>query len=793
MGIYLKHRLVAVLLWASVLMGMIGIVWACGGGGWPPQALSNRDWTLRATPYNSLSYELKQIGQLTAEDLPLRSEVVQRPDVSAEQKQQILQMRQAADGDQAYQLGAGLPEDVRLYTAAAVDYHLYTSGNAGYPVWERARKRFEAVLALNPQEAQLRSSWAAFMLGRMHLRQITMPQAQPIGASLQTYQQAQSTKAQQYFQLTRELVRSGANDAEGLAVTSLGEEARAHIWYCSWPEIYNSSFETLPTTGCSESLQAEDFRQAFSLYARQVLAHDQGSSDGDGGGYTSLIFVSGFVYRHPQLFAHLLNDPVARRVLVTDGMRRTIDRRDGSYPQEADAFRDGYLSTLADAMAALPDTGPHEDADRLAALAYRTGRYDLAARFVQISDSPLVAWVGAKLALQKGDLNAAADAYALALQAFAQNDLPTPSIAPGNEALVYAESGVLALARSDYMQAMQLLWMAYQRNAELEADNPDAWYFNQDSDRKFFYYGDATYLAERILTTDELKLFVDTHVPATDGVELTSGACAYRPASGNDCLRWLLARRLMRDARYDEAASYFPASYANMSGEHVDLPAQAQAYAQALSDSGRFWQTDITKAQHLFNAAMLLRLYGKELIGYQGHLGNDNWAGVHKGPPISYMRQTFAASDWEGADELARYNATVSQPEKRWYYRHVAIGLVEQAADKVPARSQAFAAMLCHASGWGDDESKKRLYARYVREGAMVDWGFNPDYCPEPDFDKARRDYWQLTYQALVRRFGAPLVWSVAGAGLLACLLLPVWAGIRYRRKRAEPKAGNNG
>ena len=196
-------------------MGMIGIVWACGGGGWPPQTLSNRDWTLRATPYNSLSYELKQIGQLTAEDLPLRSEVAQRPDVSAEQKQQILQMRQAADGDQAYQSGAGLPEDVRLYTAAAVDYHLYASGNADYPVWERARKRFEAVLALNPQEAQLRAAWAAFMLGRMHLRQITMPQAQSIGVSLQAYQQEQRTKAQQYFQLTRELVRSATMMPKG--------------------------------------------------------------------------------------------------------------------------------------------------------------------------------------------------------------------------------------------------------------------------------------------------------------------------------------------------------------------------------------------------------------------------------------------------------------------------------------------------------------------------------------------------------------------------------------------------
>lgn len=42
--------------------------------------------------------------------------------VDDQTKAKLKAMRQAATGDQAYSLGAGLPEAIRLYTAGAVDY-----------------------------------------------------------------------------------------------------------------------------------------------------------------------------------------------------------------------------------------------------------------------------------------------------------------------------------------------------------------------------------------------------------------------------------------------------------------------------------------------------------------------------------------------------------------------------------------------------------------------------------------------------------------------------------------------
>ena len=762
---------IGIFLFIALIVSATGIVWACGGGMWPAQMLSDRDWTLRSTPYNSLSYELKQLDALEPENLPLRNEVDERLDLTPEQYQQTLRMRRTLDGDKAYALGEGLPEDARLYTAAAVDYHAYIQQGADYSVWKRAYQRFGSVLELPAEQGQFRSAWAAYMLGRMHLRQINMPEALPHNESLEIFQEQQQHMARHYFQLTRELVRSGVNDAQDLGVASLGEEARTYIWYCSWLEISGRSHRS-ETSFCVNRLSAEDVKHAIHLYAKQVLALDNGTSH-ENNGYSSLTNVSGFIYKHPQLFASLITDPVARRVLVIDGMRRTNDfGNTGTNSSSA-------LAVLADVMATLPEASLNGDADRLAALAYRTGRYELAAKFAALSDTPLAAWVRAKLALQKGDTDEAMLAYAQALCAFPTLDVHPPSISPGNEGLIYAETGVLALARREYMQAMMFMHMALQRDEHArDAQNWGAYSFSYaGSDKQFNYYRDASYLAERILTTDELKTFIDQNIAATPGAELTNYACSHRPVYYNDCLRWILARKLMRDQRYEEAAAYFPVLYNQNENMKIDLFAQAQAYVHALHESRKFWHTDITKAQYLFEAAMILRFYGKELLGYEGHFQHNPHAGIDERPRSSPLTN----GTWQSDDEHIRYAATSSGLKKPWYYREMAIRLVEQAADKVPARSQAFAAMLCQASNWGNMENKKNLYERYLREGAHVPWRFNNRDCPMPDFDKAWRDYWTLNNQAWGRAFDVPVIWGYIAAGTCFILVVILWIRRYYR------------
>ncbi|MCY0506101.1 hypothetical protein OVV80_27370, partial [Klebsiella pneumoniae] len=79
--------------------------------------------------------------------------------------------------------------------------------------------------------------------------------------------------------------------------------------------------------------------------------------------------------------------------------------------QTADGKPEPVLVTLVEALAKVaPDKVA--SADRLASLNYQLGRYDDAERLVAKADGPLAAWVRAKLALRKGDRDAAARAYA---------------------------------------------------------------------------------------------------------------------------------------------------------------------------------------------------------------------------------------------------------------------------------------------------------------------------------------------------------------------------------------------
>jgi hypothetical protein len=69
------------------------------------------------------------------------------------------------------------------------------------------------------------------------------------------------------------------------------------------------------------------------------------------------------------------------------------------------------------------------------------------------------------------------------------------------------------------------------------------------------YWFDAATVAERVLTVDELKHYVDTQVPAPPLTQQDRDNYVPLPVAAK--LRNLLGRRLLREARYDEAPAYF--------------------------------------------------------------------------------------------------------------------------------------------------------------------------------------------------------------------------------------------
>jgi tetratricopeptide (TPR) repeat protein len=349
------------------------------------------------------------------------------------------------------------------------------------------------------------------------------------------------------------------------------------------------------------------------------------------------------------------------------------------------------------------------------------------------ADGPLAAWVKAKLALHRGDLDAAAARYAEASRAF-----PDAPLDAANRTLLLGEQGTLTLARGDYVGALAQLYPVAAT-----------------------YWGDVAHIAERVLTVDELKGFVDAH----------AGDAAPHPASEADTvlandppaqLRALLARRLVRAGRYEEALAYFPAA--------TDPPVRdwVRAYAQAMHDStARWWAVDRAKAW--FDASVIAREHGMEIMAMEGP--PDRF--VVDGNYACCVAQAKLEGPFITEGEKARFAASVAQPDKRYHYRYVAALEASRAADLLPARSQAFAAVLCAATGYvmnQDPPAAAVFYRRYLRAGAHVPWAahFGVD-CPAPDFAAAGRFPREQAVRD-ARHFVSRYRWSVGG-GILAVLV----------------------
>ncbi len=781
---------------AAVVAGLAGTVaWACGPM-FPNQLLDQRAVTLKATPQNSFAFEAMQLLVATdklATDEPKDNGPAGNTDGDAAQAKalgltqvqfdRVTTLRQASDGASAFEQGQDLPADLRAYTAGAVAFAL------GHR--EQAAASFEQVLALPADQAKLRSVWAAYMLGRIHAA------AAKDAATDNAGFQRERGAAAEAFQLARARAVDGASDTQGLAVASFGEEARLYLYshgeQCSWGNLYDDA------NRCGDGIATADLKRAITLYAAQA-------GHGSDNAVQSLVAISGHVMRNDQRVAELIDGPVPQRMLVAYALARMDER---SFDDATDSAAKKPDLRLLALVQAIERRGLDQvaGADRLASLAYQVGRYDLAARLVDKSSGPLAEWVRAKLALQRGDLATANAAYTAAAKAFPKVGDPRAAIEPGNVERLTGERGVLSLARGEYVEALGHLY-----DAALAVGGDGNVY---DEDEIGVGYGnDAAYVAERVLTVDELKSFVDARAPATPIPTKKDDQGAYFRRPLGDNLRWLLARRLMRAGRYDEALGYFPVDGDPRFGTYDDegkpqvavLRAKASAYAKAMHDSAHAW-TDIGKAEAFYAAARIARENGMEILGYeQGPDYNDNGGSYQGGSgqePAS-LKQAFVIDG-----ERQRYAQSEAKPDFRFHYRYIAVDEATLAADLLPPRSQAFAAALCKATGWmlegppdysdnyqgyGEPEPKgvpERLrrataqYQRYVKQGAYVEWAenFGRD-CEEPDFARARE--MKRSQQVAAVRHSVRRHLPIEAGGVIVLLgALAAWVALRKRRKPA--------
>ena len=574
----------------------------------------------------------------------------------------------------------------------------YAKGHA-----DKAASRFEQVLALPPAQATLRGVWAAYMLGRIHAANAASASSD---AAVFSRERAAAAKA---FQLTRTRAAEGVLDPQGLAVSSFGEEARLYLYGhgtpCSWNDLYgvadaddsadgNAAHTQGANVACGDGVSAADLKRAITLYAAQA-GHDSNV------GVQSLVAIADYVMRHPQRMPELIDSPVPQRLLVAYALARmggaSEETPAGSAPKP-----DQSLLALVQAIEQR-GLDQLEGADRFAALAYQTGRYELAAKLVDKSSGPLAEWVRAKLALQKGDLAAASAAYAAAAKAFPKTGDAQAAIEPSNTQLITGEQGVLALARGEYVEALGHLYDA------AVAVGGDGNVYDWESETTSYGYGnDVMYIAERVLSVDELKSFVDARAPATPLLPQRPSSVenfSYR-APIADSLRWVLARRLMRSGRYDDALPYFPADATRRFGSYGDdgkLQTQsfrtpARSYAKALHDSEHAW-TDIGKAQALYAAAVIAREQGMQILGYEQGPDYTDSEGSYQGGS-GQTPQSLQQRLRDRAGERQRYDGSEAQPNDAFTTATSRPTRPYRAADLLPPRSQAFAATLCKATNW---------------------------------------------------------------------------------------------
>ena len=212
---------------------------------------------------------------------------------------------------------------------------------------------------------------------------------------------------------------------------------------------------------------------------------------------------------------------------------------------------------------------------------------------------------------------------------------------------------------------------------------------------------DIAAVAEQVMTVDELKKFCDKHFPTPvlleEGVDFRNYqeqdySLLKKPEELNFLLRNLLARRLMRAGRFEEARAYF-------TGVHTRKRSEKFFALQKILNSPSVSKSEKTIA--MLNMAALVRFDGDRLFGT--YLEPDNL--------ISKNRYAYT---WGKNQKSVKLN---KEKLPRYSYRYRAAKLYEKAADMTSDRKiKALAlwtagSMLKNLSPRTADYYFKRLYA----------------------------------------------------------------------------------
>ncbi len=538
-----------------------------------------------------------------------------------------------------------------------------------------ARSRWTTLLALPPSQRRYRSTWAAYMLARAA---VVLDDAEAVRRCRQV----------------RELATAGFVDRLGLAAASLGLEAYAE-------------------------LRQGRVAHALDLYVQQ-------SATGDESGPVSIAMTAAHALKAgPAVLADCARNERARRALTSMLVVRAGQRWEPEPKRTA--------SLLAAWIEALRAAGIRKvpDADRLAWVAYGGARYDLAAAWADAApeDSAITHWIRAKLLLRKGDvagaereMNSASGATPIEHRHIEAEDWFNAAIEPRGARLA-GELGAVRFARGDFAGALE----AFARGG---------------------YWLDAAYVADRVMTPEELQSFVDTRwtTPPTATIASdwrTSNSATILPVNPDQgkvtvALRHMLARRLTRLGRFDDARPYVPAPFVAYFEELVSALRVAEDTANSAAERAKAWwkAADVTRHRGLVLLASEAEpdwaaTYGEyamcSIARARRHVEEDprfpGCLSMFEGP-------THVEAVPPPIDEFARAERHGARPDVWLHYRYTAVEYAWKAAELMPDNDEETARVLYRAGMWIKDEDPQRadrFYKALVRRCGRTQLGREAD------------------------------------------------------------------
>jgi hypothetical protein len=569
-----------------------------------------------------------------------------------------------------------LPEE---FESEFADYH---RGAFAYrqKKWDKARAAWETLLNRPSEERHYRTVWAAFMLGKVALKK-------------------SDPDAAKWFQQVRDLAKEGFADSLGLAADSYGWEGR-NEWKQNHPEKAARLFLTQLALGDESamvSLKAlipdREPVEGMLNYGpeadqRQAWSDDQKKAEEQ----KTLLALK------TAAKDSLLRRLVTAHILATES--NAALQEDVTETAGADRCA-RWLSIVKEAH-----LDQVEEAEYLGWVAYTDGKYQDAAHWLELAkgDSPAKYWLRAKLLRRAGKPEEAAKSMVKAWQSVMpvtaytgwtettdqiRDELHEYNYSGSGGFWSFAQSasgdlGELYLERADFITALDVL-------------------------RKGDLWDDMAFVAERVLTTDELKAYVD-QLPA----ELEKGDSVAGSEDGVGKLRYLLGRRLVRENRYDEAGRYLP----------VPCDKVLERYVKALKDGADEKLPKLERARAWFTGAWLARYDGMELMGTEGYPDGFSEGGDFEMVDLAHQRQAgvYQVTQYENGEEkkvnlpgalkatkaeLQRLAKNKINPNVRFHYRLIAGALAIRAAGFLEDNSAELADVVNTAGQWVKDRDEK--------------------------------------------------------------------------------------